>query len=171
MDFVRCNACQRVFLDERCLWIHISKEHTEKINVNDLHWSFNSFEHVAPKKRKWRTTGNEATSNTIANDNWNNSSDQSDIQEHDWEAEQEEEEDGEEEEEDATEQEEEEEEEEEDDKGKENDEEENDMEEEVEDLAAKRSHEKINWTLLLYPGYILATCACKTFSMAYFMLC
>ena len=98
---------------------------------------------VLQKKRKWRTTGNEATSNTIANDNWNNSSDQSDIQEHDWEAEQEEEEDGEEEEEDATEQEEEEEEEE-DDKGKENDEEENDMEEEVEDLAAKRSHEKIN---------------------------
>jgi len=99
MDFVRCNACQRVFSDERCLQIHISKEHMEKINVNDLHWSFNSFEHVAPKKRKWCTTGNEATSNTIANDNWNNSSDQSDIQEHDWEAEQEEEEDGEEEEE------------------------------------------------------------------------
>jgi len=31
MDFVRCNACQSVFSDERSLWIHILKEHTEEI--------------------------------------------------------------------------------------------------------------------------------------------
>jgi len=52
MESVRCNACQRLFTDERCLRIHISKEHMEKINVNDVHWSFDNFECVVPKKRK-----------------------------------------------------------------------------------------------------------------------
>jgi len=30
MEFVRCDSCQRVFSDERCLHIHISKEYMEK---------------------------------------------------------------------------------------------------------------------------------------------
>jgi len=61
MDFVKCNACQRLFSDQRCLRIHISKEHTEEINVSDIQLSFDNFSHVIHKKRKWHTgrdTGN-----------------------------------------------------------------------------------------------------------------
>jgi len=69
MDFVKCNACQRLFSDERCLRIHISKEHTEEVNITAVPMSFDDFSRVIPKKRKWRTgretvdSGDTATNN------------------------------------------------------------------------------------------------------------
>jgi len=47
MDFVRCNACGRVFSDENCLHIHIFMKN---ININDIHWSFDNFPSCLRKK-------------------------------------------------------------------------------------------------------------------------